>query len=112
MDKLEKLEMSPQRKDPVANFVGHASDKKNRIKTGIKSGIKTGIGSVTDKIINEILKKISTSEFQDGINSIIISPVFDNISNKLQPYLYMISFLYVIIIVLILIIIYLIVKKK
>ena len=74
--------------------------------------IKTGIGPITDNILNECLKKLSTNEFKMSIIDMFLDPMFSNISNKIQPYLYMISLLYGVIIVLILIIIYLIVTKK
>jgi hypothetical protein len=74
--------------------------------------VKSGIGPFTDNIINEIAKKLSSNEFKTYFNELFLDPMFNNITNKIQPYLYMISLLYGIIVILILIIIYLILKKK
>jgi hypothetical protein len=78
----------------------------------INNNIKTGIGPITDNLINDCLKKLSSCEIKDKIVKNLLDPLFNDISGKLQPYLYLISALYAIILILIVIIIYLIITKK
>jgi hypothetical protein len=77
-----------------------------------KNNYKTGIGPVTDKLVEECIKKFTSEEIKNEIVSKLFDPILEDLSKKMEPYIYMISFLYSIILILIVVIIILMLSKK
>ena len=73
---------------------------------------KTNVGPITDHLVNECIKKFTSEEVKNEIVSKLFDPILEDLTKKMEPYIYMISFLYSIILVLIVAIIILMLMKK
>lgn len=78
----------------------------------ISNKYKTGIGPITDHLVDECIKKFTSEEVKNEIISKLFDPILEDLTKKMEPYIYMISFLYSIILILIIIIIILMISKK
>lgn len=70
--------------------------------------IETGMGPITDKVITDLIEKFSTEGYRDKI----IELITQTLNQKIRPYLYVTTFLFVIILTLILFIIYILLSKR
>ena len=77
-----------------------------------KKKYKTGVGPITDHLVNECIKKFTSKEVKDEIVEKLFDPILEDLTKKMEPYIYMVSFLYSIILILIIVIIVLMLSKK
>ena len=73
---------------------------------------KTGIGPMTDNIINQCIDKITSNEVKNKLADKILEPIIDIVNEKIQPYIYLITALYIIIVILIIVNMYLVIKNR
>jgi hypothetical protein len=84
---------------------GETSDKPSK-------QVTTGIGPFTDSIINACIEKLTCDDVKKKITDDIVAPLIQTINDRLEPYIYIVSTLYVLIVIMLIIIIYLVLTRK
>lgn len=78
----------------------------------INKKIETGIGPITDKILGAVVDKINTNEFKEMISDKVVEPITVIVTKKIQPYIYLASFMYFVLFLMLALIIYLLMNKR
>lgn len=88
--------------------------KRPQKKTSSKENtdLKTGIGPFTDSIVNGFIKHLTSEDVKNKIVDRVIEPLIEVVNERMQPYIYLVSTLYMVIVILLIAIIVLLFHKK